>query len=151
MSPARFRAIIPQLLPIPVFEKAFQKAARTMEKDVKGAFEDATAHWEHKPAWRGYVRLRGQDIYISVTTQSEIFKFVDQGTKAHIIRAKRAKMLHWVDPASGEDRFAKEVNHPGTKAQNISQEIQATFEDGLMAEYFQDALDEAVLASGHAI
>lgn len=126
------------------------KAARLMEADVKAAFEDATSKWKTKPTWRGYVRVRGQDIYISVGTNNEIFKFVDLGTKPHIIRAKNAKMLHWVD-ASGKDFFAKEVHHPGNKPQDISKNIQEIWADGLMAEYFDDALLDAVQQSGHAI
>lgn len=146
---AKFRPITPKLLPMKVFTDNFEKAARLMEADVKGAFEDATEKWKTPPVWRGYVRLRGADIYISVGTTNEIFKFVDEGTVAHIIRPRNAKFLHW--NTGGEDFFAKEVHHPGTKAQNISKNIQEIWNDGLMQEYFEDALITAVQESGHAI
>jgi len=151
MARATFKSIIPSLLPQSVFDAAFEKASREMEKDVKGAFEDATSAWKHKPVWRGYVRIDSSRIYISVGTTDEIFKFVDQGTKAHIIRPIRAKVLHWVDASSGEDRFSKEVHHPGTKAQHISQDIQAVWAGGLMADYYDLALIQAIQESGHAI
>lgn len=36
-----------------------------------------------------------------------------EGTDAHIIRARRAKVLSWV--SGGERRFAASVHHPGTR------------------------------------
>lgn len=146
---AKFRTIAPKLLPIKVFEKNFEKAARLMEKDVKAAFADAVANWKHQPDFRGYVRIDSKGIYISVGTQDLIFKFQDLGTKAHIIRPKRAKVLHWVAPTGNV--FAKEVHHPGTKAKKISENITKIWEGGLMAEYFEDALTDSVMESGHAI
>ena len=146
----RFRPIVPKLLPTKVFEDKFKQAARQMEQDVKGAFEDAVAAWNHQPIWRGYVRVNSAGILISVGTQDLIFKFVDEGTEPHIIRPVKAKVLHWITP-SGDNAFAKEVHHPGTKAQKISENIRDIFADGLMYEYFQDALTEAVMESGHAI
>mgnify|MGYP007071587094 FL=1 len=149
MTRARFRTIAPKLLPIKVFQDNFEKAARLMEKDVKAEFEKAVSKWKHQPYFRGYVRIDANRIYLSVGTQDLVFKFQDLGTKAHIIRPKRAKVLHWVAPTG--DVFAKEVHHPGTKAQEISKNIQETFADGLMAEYFDDALVQSVMESGHAI
>ena len=150
MSGAKFRTIAPKLLPIKVFEQNFQKAARLMEKDVKAAFADAVAKWKHQPEFRGYVRIDSKGIYISVGTQDLIFKFQDLGTKAHIIRPKRrGGTLHWTSPAG--EFFAKEVHHPGTKAQEISKKIQDIWAGGLMAEYFEDALTDSVMESGHAI
>lgn len=150
MARSTFRSISPSLLDPNLFRKAFEDASREMEKDVKGAFIDATSGWKHKPVWRGYVRLTADDIYISVGTADQIFKFVDEGTKAHVIRPVKAKMLHWVDTASGEDRFAKEVHHPGTKAQNISKEIREIWL-GLMPEYFDKYLYAAIQKSGHEL
>jgi len=151
MARAVFKTIIPKLLPQKVFDDAFEKASREMEKDVKGAFEDSTSAWKHKPTWRGYVRIESTSIYISVGTQDEIFKFVDEGTVAHIIRPVTAKVLHWVDVSTGEDHFAKEVHHPGTKAQHISKDIHDIWSGGLMADYFDKYLVQAIQASGHAI
>lgn len=150
MARAQFRSISPSLLDPKIFNAAFEAAAREMEKDVKGAFIDAVSGWKHKPVWRGYVRLNADQIYISVGTTDQIFKYVDEGTKAHIIKPVRAKMLHWVDPTSGEDVFAKEVHHPGSKAQNISKDIREVWL-GLMPDYFDRELVKAIKESGHAI
>jgi len=150
MARAVFRSISPSKLDPNLFAKAFEQASRAMERDVKGAFIDATSGWKHKPVWRGYVRLTADNTYISVGTTDQIFKFVDEGTVAHIIRPIKAKMLHWVDPVSGDDRFAKEVHHPGSKAQHISQDIREIWL-GLMPDYFDKYLLEAIRQSGHAM
>ena len=150
MARTVFRSISPSRLDPNLFAKAFENASRAMEADVKSAFIDITSGWKNPPVWRGYVRLTADDIYISVGTTDEIFKFVDEGTKAHIIRPVRAKMLHWVDEASGEDRFAKEVHHPGSKAREYSKEIREIWL-GLMPDYFDKYLFEAIQKSGHAI
>lgn len=47
--------------------------------------------------------------------------FVHDGTVPHVIKAKKAPMLHWID-AGGEHRFAKLVHHPGTKPQPFLKE-----------------------------
>lgn len=150
MARAKFRTIIPKLLPPKVFEDAFENASREMEKDVKGAFSDAVSKWKHQPVWRGYVRLSTNEIYISVGTTDEIFKFVDQGTKAHIIKPVNAKVLHWVDETTGEDRFSKGHWVKGVKAQEISKSIHDIWV-GLMPDYFDKHLAQAIKESGHAI
>ena len=40
--------------------------------------------------------------------------YVEEGTVAHLIRPKNAKALRWMGPSG--PIFAKEVRHPGTKA-----------------------------------
>ena len=39
--------------------------------------------------------------------------YMELGTRAHIIRARRAKVLRWY--VGGKPVFAKQVRHPGTK------------------------------------
>jgi hypothetical protein len=151
MPRAVFRSIIPKLLPPKVFQDAFEKSAREMEKDVKGSFNDAVATWKNKPDFRGYVRIAAESIYISVGTTDKVFKFVDQGTKAHFIRPVRAKVLHWIDPASGEDRFSKGHQVSGIKPREITKSINEIWRGGLMADYFDRHLMQAIQESGHAI
>ena len=151
MPRAVFRTIIPKLLPPKVFQDAFEKASREMEKDVKGSYEDAVVTWKNKPTFRGYVRIAAESIYISVGTTDEVFKFVDQGTKAHFIKPVRAKVLHWVDPTTGEDRFSKGHQVSGIKPRDITKSINAIWSGGLMADYFDRYLQQAIKESGHAI
>lgn len=41
--------------------------------------------------------------------------FIEEGTPAHVIRPKNAKALRFFGP-TGQPVFAREVHHPGTKA-----------------------------------
>lgn len=42
--------------------------------------------------------------------------FLEEGTRPHVIRPRRAKALRFLNPA-GDVIFAKVVHHPGTRAQ----------------------------------
>ena len=46
----------------------------------------------------------------------DVLIFFEEGTKRHEIRPKGAGRLHWTDEDTGEDVFAKQVDHPGTPA-----------------------------------
>jgi hypothetical protein len=149
MARAKFKTIIPKLLPEKVFQSAFENASREMERDVKGAFADATAFFKTPPVWRGYVRIDNNGTYISVGTQSIAFKYYDEGNggPTRIIRPVRASVLHWVDP-NGEDVFVKWVH--GYEGKKVSESITAIWQ-GLMPDYFDKHLQVAIKESGHAI
>jgi HK97 gp10 family phage protein len=59
-------------------------------------------------------RTLGGAVVLEFTANTPYAKYVLSGTSAHEIRPKAARVLHWVD-ASGNDRFAAAVRHPGTK------------------------------------
>lgn len=40
---------------------------------------------------------------------------VEYGTRPHEIRPRNARVLHWVDPKTGQDVFRPRVMHPGTR------------------------------------
>lgn len=42
--------------------------------------------------------------------------FVKDGTRPHVIRAKKGKLLSFYWPKAGKQMFLAKVNHPGTKA-----------------------------------
>lgn len=149
MARAKFRAIIPTKLPGKVFDDAFEKAARKMEKDVKGVFQDYVANWKHQPDFRGYVRVGSSDIYISVGTTDEVFKFLDEGTIRHFVAPVNATVLHWITP-EGTDAFSMGHWVKGIKAREMVKSVMDTWTD-LMPEYFDANLKVAVQESGHAI
>jgi hypothetical protein len=43
--------------------------------------------------------------------------YIEEGTRPHVIRARRGKALRFV--VDGRVVYAKEVHHPGTKAYNV--------------------------------
>lgn len=56
------------------------------------------------------------DYAASVSSNSVIAAYLNDGTKRHVIAAKNAKALCFVQ--NGAKRFAKRVMHPGTKPLN---------------------------------
>ena len=52
-----------------------------------------------------------------VGTNVKYASAVEYGTKPHTIRPRKAKLLVWKDKDSKKFHSAKEVKHPGTKAQ----------------------------------
>jgi hypothetical protein len=79
-----------------------------------------------------------------VTTDDEIYNYVDKGTRAHIIRPRNANVLAFQGGyqaktmprviasrpggRSGPTVYAMEVHHPGTKAREFSKIIHAKWE-----------------------
>lgn len=51
-----------------------------------------------------------------VTASAPYARFVHEGTRPHIIRARNAKALHFYWPKVGREVFFKSVSHPGTRA-----------------------------------
>lgn len=106
--------------------------------DAISLFEDTTRTWKNRPNF--YMRkLRGSR---SVGTKSKIYQFVDKGTRAHVIKPKRAGgVLRFraggfkakTTPGRLQSNkgvparnwtSAKIVRHPGTEARGFSEEIQ---------------------------
>lgn len=58
------------------------------------------------------VRLRNGRV-VKVRSKKRTAHWLEYGTRAHIIRARRKKALRFVQ--NGRVRFAKSVQHPGTK------------------------------------
>lgn len=55
----------------------------------------------------------------TVTSANKVATFLDKGTKAHEIRARRAPMLVFFWAKMGRMFYGKKVNHPGTQATNF--------------------------------
>lgn len=112
-------------------------AAKAVEKDYKAT----TATWEHKVEFETVIALDKTKAEFLVGTDDPIYNYVDKGTKPHIIRPKKAKVLRFqsgyssktkpnvigstAGGASGDIVFASVVNHPGTEARNFSKVINA--------------------------
>jgi hypothetical protein len=74
-------------------------------------------------------------------------KWVHDGTKPHIIRARNKKVLRWAT-GRGKWRFARWVRHPGTKPDQFLYEagrLQQNKINEIFAEYTNKAIQEAGL------
>ena len=62
------------------------------------------------------VQLTSQGAVLRVKMYGPQAKILEYGgrTRAHTIRAKAGRVLHWVG-ADGQDRFARSVRHPGSR------------------------------------
>jgi len=147
---------------------AMHAAARVIKKD----FEGTTENWKHKVKFEHIVSLARGNIAILVTTDDEIYRHVNEGTKPHEIWAgaytgksnKKALFFPSVftpktTPGSltsgrghkgKRDTHTPYVEHPGTAAREFDKQIEekrAKWYKGQM----EDAMKEARRASGHAI
>lgn len=108
--------------------------------DMRRDFELTTYTWDHKVKFTIQQHKRGWKVF----TKDDIYRFVDLGTRPHIIKAKRAKVLEFqggyaakTRPGvigstgggpSGDMQYAKVVHHPGTKARRFTQIIYRKFQ-----------------------
>lgn len=137
-------------------------AAKAVEKDYKLT----TATWEHKPTFETVIALGSTKAEFLVGTDDPIYRYVDEGTKPHLILPKKATRLHFFAGGSAKTKpgvigsssgskgnrevFSKGVFHPGTKARNFSKLINAKHEK-LFKERMHEAMRKAREKSGHAI
>lgn len=150
----------------PIRPKVFPGLASKVEAAIKAASQRAAAElvadhektvstWSRKPRFTVKVSARE----IEVRTDDEIWGYVDRGTKPHVIRPKRARMLRFQGGyaaktrpgsiiagnggASGPVVWAKEVQHPGTKARGFSRRLRAKWKEKYPRD-MQKAIAEAV-------
>ena len=80
--------------------------------------EAPTLKWKHRVKFAKYIRYGyPKTILIRVTTTDEVYGYQDQGTKAHMVKPKRAKALAWTSKA-GSRLFSKGHRVRGVKAQH---------------------------------
>lgn len=122
-------------------------------------FQATTRTWKHQPAFIPSPTVRGWKI----DTNSQIYQWVDQGTRPHIISAKNAPFLTFRYPyqAATKPRWIssrqaalgknwarkKSVNHPGTEARNFTDEIMKRIQTRA-ANKVREALNQASYGMG---
>lgn len=139
------KALLTQL---PSIAKEMLSAA--LDSQVKPALikshELVVANWKNKPTFQTRKYIKGDSIGMTVFPAGEakeIYTYVDQGTKPHLIVPVHAKLLRFrtgyspktlpnparlvLQPsggkATGPQVFAKVVHHPGSEARNFSEAI----------------------------
>jgi hypothetical protein len=145
---------------------ALGKESQAVADDILLDFELYTATWEHEVKFEEIVAVGPKTIEAFVGTDDEIFGYVDQGTRPHVIRPKNAKALHFfpgyvpkTQPGmevsgkggySGDSQevFSKGVNHPGTEPRHIVEDKQKEWQPKFLKR-MQEAMKIAAKASGH--
>ena len=151
----------------PIKPKVFPQQASKVEAAIRAASQRAAAElvadhektvstWSTKP--RFTVKVSASEI--EVRTDSPIWRYVDQGTKPHVIRPKRpggmlrfstgyqaktrpGSIIAGSGGASGPVAWAKEVQHPGTKARGFSRRLRAKWKEKYPRD-MQRAISEAL-------
>lgn len=163
---------------MPVWLKAYIPPPKLIDtsavtKQVEAAMEEAAnvalrhfgqtvQTWDHKPSFERTREWVGDTMAVSVGTDDEIYTYVSQGTKPHIIRPKRAKRLSFqtgyraktrrrvlsssAGGPYGERVTAGIVRHPGTEAREFGEEIaekMSTAFEKRAAKVFEDVAKDA--------
>jgi hypothetical protein len=139
-----------------------RKAGRDIQKD----FQVTTKTWKHKPKFEVITSLSKPGPSVLVGTNDAIYRYVDEGTRPHIIRPKKAKRLRFqggyqaktqigvigssAGGASGSIIYSRGVKHPGTKARKFSQAIEKKWTKPFKSR-MNDAMARAAKKSGHSI
>ena len=171
MSALVIKQLKPATLKVDVFRLAFLNALRQAGRDIIEDFEKTTATWKNKPVFEMQISLSG-GLQVEVYTESEIYKFVDKGTKPHDIwpgfytGKSDKKVLAFsskstpktipgvIDSGPGSrgkvDTFRPYVKHPGTKARQFSTMLARKWRKKLPKDA-QKAMDKATQVSGHSM
>lgn len=127
-----------------------ERTLRTrVEPGLRKTLDEQVANWEHKPSFAVTWVIKRGDVIVNANPggrNAKIYRYVDEGTKPHVIRPKRAKALvfRWGGPGSyvpkttpgnvpgapptyggpgmarGRIRRFAKVNHPGNKPRNLT-------------------------------
>jgi aminoglycoside phosphotransferase len=131
--------IIPKnALQVPAVRRAVRvgmdKSADLAERELAAP----TRRWKHTVSFT----TSSPDEYTRVVgTNSDIYLFNDQPTRAHKIAARRAKRLAFM--SRGRMRFPKVVNHPGTKGKYLARRA-AEVVQGRMPAIFNAEISAAI-------
>lgn len=151
----RLTPIIPKTM-ARKFKTAPDAVAKGMDdaaEGVKADFEKTAQGWAHDVTFT--IKTQGTDRVVS--TNDEVWGYVDEGTRPHVIVAKRARVLRFMAGGSPKTKpgritsgtgsqgsavvFRPRVNHPGTKARLFTQQIAKLWRRGT-APFIRQALEE---------
>lgn len=160
------KSIRPKKLQVDGFRLALLNALRAEGTEHKRILSQTTAGWTgEKPKFESLISLAGGDATVVTgpsgnTKGVQKWQWLDEGTKPHVIRARRKPTLRFRAggfraktsvgkftsgsgrPASGPWRAPVSVRHPGTKARGWSALLTKQRRDPFRERVF-DALNKA--------
>lgn len=113
---------------------AMQEAGHKTGKEAVRLFRGTTRTWSHQPSFDYAVEAGGKSFDVLAGTGNQIYRYVDEGTRPHVIAGRhllafRANYQAKTSPgslqarsggASGPMVFAKRVMHPGIRARGFT-------------------------------
>lgn len=140
MPQLKLKAITPQHLPSTAeYLKAMELGVQATGSLIMRDMQSTVRTWDHKPSFYVVIHNSKGDYSVIAGTDSLIYLFVDHGTKAHPIVAKRSKYLAFqggytaktrvgvigsnAGGSSGDMQFRQSVKHPGFKGREFIMRI----------------------------
>lgn len=142
MAQIRLTPIIPQPLNQKAMLQQLYDGMEQLGEDIREDFERTVKTWRDKPTFNPIHNKplqRKNMIYVETMTEDLTYKFVVDGTKAHPITPRRAKMLRFpgtflpktvpglIDSGSGFSgppiEYRNSVQHPGVEARHFDRNI----------------------------
>lgn len=156
----KMQAIVPPNLDAKRLIRALRNGMKNASEDVIVDFMTTTMTWKHQPTFKATEVSAAEWI---VSTDDNVWAMLNDGTKPHIIRPKRAKFLRfqWGGPGSfkaktrpgylgsnkgkvsGPVVFRRQVRHPGTKARKWTDAAKVKW-DRELGDIVQRAIDAEV-------
>lgn len=142
-----------------IFREEITAAAKQTQKDMLDDFQRTTATWKNKPKFETKIEIGAGagGVRITVTTDSDIYKFVDKGTRVRYAtmskdwKSKTTPNEIMSEPGRGRKLFVnKKIKRPGIKARNFTKIIARTYRKEF-SDAVKNALARAARRSGHGI
>ena len=96
-------------------ERAIRNALNAAAKGAQVDFKVTTRTWSNKPEFT--IDASQPDRRI-ITTDSAIYGYVDKGTRPHLIRPRKGKVLSWIGTAYGAKTTPNVIGSKGSKNNN---------------------------------
>lgn len=133
------KAILPKIPKFARTTEALKKGRERVAKEIIADLEKTVATWEHKPRFSATIYPRAGGWVLQFSVSDQVWKWVDEGTKPHIIRPKGPWPLAFPSAfgpktkprvfssgpgfSGGPTVYAQEVHHPGTEPREFIKEL----------------------------
>lgn len=139
------------------YESEIKEELSDLGAEMVEEFNEITSDWETDITFRAEVRVEQDAVKLQVRPRgnTRIWRYVDEGTRPHIIQVRKARTLAFQTgysartrpgqahvgsgTATGSWRFPKVVYHPGTEAREFTPTIMHRYEPD-----FKRAINTAV-------
>ena len=166
----KFTPVLPKKLNVTAMTAEVRRAMQRGQVDVYKDFQKTVATWESKPDFKNEFTETDNEMRFEVSTDDEIYGYVNNGTRAHPIPISgfAALSFMWAGPGSykaktkprkisstgggpsGPMVVLSHVDHPGTEPRDFDSAIMLKNTPKL-SEYLRVGMKKARVASGHAI
>lgn len=141
MVKLKIQAIKPQgMVKAEAYEKALKQAVYKSAALILRDLESTVRTWKQKPTFDVTITEQGGSYAVTAGTDDEIYGYVNDGTRPHAIRPRRARYLRFSSGykaktrvgiigsfqggAFGSDVFSSGVFHPGFPGRKFTEKIQ---------------------------